>query len=57
MTVLRSDQLEKNIRELRTRIKEAEKKEEDTIALVLELSQLQKKRQEIRKQIQEIKLK
>lgn len=57
MTVLMSDQLEKSIRELRSRIKEAEKKQEDTIALVLELSQLQKKRQEIRKQIQEIKVK
>ena len=57
MTVLMSDQLEKSIRDLRAKIKEAEKKQEDTIALVIELSQSQKKRQEIRKQVQEIKLK
>jgi len=57
MTALMTDQLEQSIRDLRAKIKTAEKKGEDTLALVMELTQLQKKRQEIRKKIQEIKLK
>lgn len=55
MMVLMTDQLEQSIRDLRGKIKDAEKSGTDTTTLVLELAQLQKKRQEIRKQIQEIK--
>lgn len=55
MTVLMTDQLEKSIRDVRTAIKDAEKRGEETTTLVLELAKLQKKRQTIRKQIQEIK--
>lgn len=56
MMVLTTDQLEKSIKELRTKIKEAEKNDEDTVPLVLELSQLQKKRHEIRSKLRDIKL-
>lgn len=55
MTVLMTDQLEQSIRDIRGKIKDAEKSGTDTTTLVLELAKLQKKRQEIRKQIQEIK--
>lgn len=55
MTVLMTDQLEQSIRDLRGKIRDAEKSGTDTTTLVLELAKLQKKRQEIRKQIQEIK--
>ena len=56
MTVLMTDQLGKSIKELRTKIKEAEKSDADTEPLVLELSQLQKKRHEIRSKLRDIKI-
>ncbi|RKY57891.1 MAG: hypothetical protein DRP96_09255, partial [Candidatus Neomarinimicrobiota bacterium] len=57
MTVIMTDQLEKEILNLRARIKEAEKSNEDPGSLILKLSQLQKKRHDIRSQVHEIKLK
>lgn len=57
MMVMMSEELEKNILNLRAQIKEAEKNDDDATPLVLELSQLQKKRQDIRRKIQEIKVK
>lgn len=57
MTVIMTDQLEKEILNLRARIKEAEKSNEDPDSLILKLSQLQKKRHDIRRKIREVKLK
>ncbi|MCK4715398.1 MAG: hypothetical protein KAT54_01195, partial [Candidatus Marinimicrobia bacterium] len=56
MMVLMTDQLEKSIKELRSKIKDAEKNDADTAPLVLELSQLQKKRHDIRSNIRDIKI-
>lgn len=51
MAVLMTDQLEQAIKALRVEIKEAEKKQEDTLPLIKELSRLQKKRHDIRAQL------
>jgi len=56
MSAMMTDQLDKSIQDLRSRIKEAEKKQEDTVSLVVELSQLQKKRHDIRSKLRELKL-
>lgn len=52
MIVMLNESLEKSIRELRTKIKEAEKSKQDTSPLVVELSRMQKKRYEVKSQLQ-----
>jgi len=50
--VMLNESLEKSIREMRARIKEAEKLQQDTSPLVKELSKMQKKRYEVKSQLQ-----
>jgi len=52
MIVILNESLEKSIRELRAKVKEAEKLQQDTAPLVMELSKLQKMRYEVKSQLQ-----
>ena len=52
MIVILNKNLPKSIRELRAKIKEAEKLQQDTAPLVMELSKLQKKWYEVKSQLQ-----